>query len=284
MKKTIIAETGLLGAAILSASLTVLILMFMMVLSFSLFRGGLFFTLLRTPWNPDHGLFGIYPMLAGTLSIVFLSLLWAFPLSLGASALISVIAPPCFAKFYKKTIQMLTGIPTVIYGFAGVFLLAPFIREMFEHGSGMSILSASLMLSLVISPTMILIFTDTFEGIPGSYSAAADALGATPVQKLVYVILPYSRKGIFAGLILSVGRAAGDTIIALMLAGNAVAVPGSILDSARTLTAHIALVIAADFDSIEFRTIFASGLVLYAFITFLILIVRMIGRESMKKL
>jgi len=282
MKKTTIAETGFLGAAIFSASVTVLILIFMIFLGFPLLREGQFFTLLTTPWNPDKGFFGIYPMLAGTLSIVFLSLCWAFPLSLGASALMSVIAPAGFAKFCKKTVQMLTGIPTVIYGFIGVFLLVPFIREMFASGSGMSILSASLMLSMVISPTMILIFTDTFESIPASYTAAADALGASPVQKLLYVILPYSRQGIFAGLILSVGRAMGDTLIALMLAGNAVAAPGSILDSARTLTAHIALVIAADFDSIEFKTIFAAGLVLYAFTTFIILLVRVIGSAGIK--
>jgi len=282
MKKTTIAETGFLGAAIFSASVTVLILIFMIFLGFPLLREGQFFTLLTTPWNPDKGFFGIYPMLAGTLSIVFLSLCWAFPLSLGASALMSVIAPAGFAKFCKKTVQMLTGIPTVIYGFIGVFLLVPFIREMFASGSGMSILSASLMLSMVISPTMILIFTDTFESIPASYTAAADALGASPVQKLLYVILPSSRQGIFAGLILSVGRAMGDTLIALMLAGNAVAAPGSILDSARTLTAHIALVIAADFDSIEFKTIFAAGLVLYAFTTFIILLVRVIGSAGIK--
>lgn len=282
MKKTTIVETGFLGAAALSASLTALILIFMLFLGFPLFRGGYFITLLTTPWSPDKGLFGIYPMLAGTLSIVLLSLCWAFPLSLGVSALISVIAPRGFAKFCKKTVQMLTGIPTVIYGFVGVFLLVPFIREMFASGSGMSILSASLMLSMVISPTMILIFTDTFESIPSAYSAAADALGASPVQKFFYVMLPYSRHGIFAGLILSVGRAMGDTLIALMLAGNAVAVPGSILDSARTLTAHIALVIASDFDSIEFKTIFAAGLVLYAFTAFIILLIRIIGRAGIK--
>ncbi len=104
-----------------SASLTAFILIFMLFLGFPLFREGYLFTLLRTPWNPDHGLFGIYPMLTGTLSIVFLSLCWAFPLSLGASVLISVLAPPGFANFCKKTVQMLTGIPTVIYGFVGYF-------------------------------------------------------------------------------------------------------------------------------------------------------------------
>lgn len=278
MKKEYFAEKSFFGAAIFSASLAALILLFMLLLGFPLFREGHFISLLTTPWNPDKGLFGIYPMLKGTLFIVLLSLCWAFPLSFGASALISVIAPPGFSKFCKKTVQMLTGIPTVIYGFVGVFLLVPFVREIFESGSGMSILTASLMLSMVISPTMILIFTDTFESIPASYSAAADALGATPVQKLIYVILPHSRKGVFAGLVLSVGRAMGDTLIALMLAGNAVAVPGSVFDSARALTAHIALVIAADFDSVEFKTIFAAGIVLYLFTAFLILLVRITGR------
>jgi phosphate transport system permease protein len=278
MKKEYFAEKGFFGAAIFSASLAALILLFMLLLGFPLFREGHFISLLTTPWNPDKGLFGIYPMIVGTFFIVLLSLCWAFPLSLGASILISAVAPQRLAKFCKKAIQMLTGIPTVIYGFVGAFLLAPFIREMFEAGSGMSILSASLALAVVVSPTMILIFTDAFESIPASYQEAADALGATSVQKLIYIILPHSRKGIFAGLVLSVGRAMGDTLIALMLAGNAVAVPGSVFDSARSLTAHIALVIAADFDSVEFKTIFAAGIVLYLFTASLILLVRITAR------
>ncbi len=273
-------EKSFFAAAVFSASLTILIFIFMVILSLPLFKGGLFFKILVNPWNPEHGLFGIYPMLIGTLSIVLLSLCWAFPISFGSSVLISVIAPKRFAKFFKKTIQMMTGIPTVIYGFVGIFLLVPIIREMFNAGSGMNILSASLMLALVISPTMIIIFTDTFENIPQSYSDAIDSLGGSAVQKLLYVILPNSWKGILSGFILSFGRAMGDTLIALMVAGNAVAVPDSIFASARTLTSHIALVIAADFDSIEFRSIFSCGLVLYTFTALLILFIRFFGRKN----
>lgn len=275
-------EKSFFIAAIISASFTILIFAFMVFLSLPLFKGGLFFNMIGSLWNPEHGIYGIYPMLIGTLLIVLLSLCWAFPLSLGSSALISVIAPLRFAKVFKKIVQMMTGIPTVIYGFVGVFLLVPFIREMFNAGSGMNILSASIMLAMVISPTMIIIFTDTFENIPQSFSDAVDSLGGSVIQKFVYVILPCSWKGILSGLILSLGRAMGDTLIALMLAGNAVAVPASIFDSARTLTSHIALIIAADFDSIEFRSIFSCGLVLYTFTTILILLIRFFGGTSLK--
>ncbi|MFH2046979.1 MAG: ABC transporter permease subunit [Pseudomonadota bacterium] len=275
-------EKSFFVAAVFCAALTTMVFVFMMILGLPLFKGGFFFNLLVSPWNPGKGVFGIYPMLIGTISIVLLSLCWAFPISLGSSALISVIAPPAFSKFFKKVIQIMTGIPTVIYGFVGVFLLVPFVREMFEAGTGMNILSASIMLAMVISPTMIIIFTESFENIPPSYIAAVDALGGSAVQKLIYVILPCSWRGILSGLTLSLGRAIGDTLIALMLAGNAVAVPDSIFDSARTLTSHIALVIAADFDSNEFRSIFTCGLVLYLFITLLIVLVRFLGKESLK--
>jgi phosphate transport system permease protein len=275
-------EKSFFIAAVFCAALTIMVFVFMMILSLPLFKGGLFFEIIRSPWNPEHGIFGIYPMLIGTFSIVLLSVCWAFPISIGSSALISAIAPARFAKFFKKTIQMMTGIPTVIYGFVGVFLLVPFIREMFEAGTGMNIFSASLMLAIVISPTMIIIFTDSFENIPTSYTAAVDALGGSAVQKLLYVIIPCSWKGILSGLTLSLGRAMGDTLIALMLAGNAVAVPDKIFDSARTLTSHIALIIAADFDSLEFRTIFTCGLVLYIVTTLLIVFVRFLGKVSFK--
>jgi len=275
-------EKSFVVAAVFCAALTILVFVFMMIMSLPLFKGGLFFSLIKSPWNPEKGVFGIYPMLIGTGLIVLLSLCWAFPICLGSSALISVIAPPAFSNFFKKIIQMMTGIPTVIYGFVGVFLLVPFIREMFEAGTGMNILSASLMLAMVISPTMIIIFTESFQNIPPSYTAAVDALGGSAVQKLIYVILPCSWRGILSGLTLSLGRAMGDTLIALMLAGNAVAVPDSIFDSARALTSHIALVIAADFDSNEFRSIFTCGLVLYTFTTLLIVLVRFLGKESLK--
>jgi len=271
-------ENLLFLAALISVSVTVLIFGFMFSLGLPLIREGHFFSILSQPWLPNQEIFGIYPMIVGTLSIAFLALLFSIPLSMGCAILISILSGTKPARLLKWIVRVMTGIPTVIYGFAGIFLLVPFIREMFKNGSGMCILSASLLLSILISPTMILFFVDSFSRVPKSYTDAIDALGGNKAQKILFIIIPCSFRGIFAGIILSLGRAMGDTLIALMIAGNAVAVPNSVLDSARTLTSHIALIIAADFDSLEFRTLFACGIVLYIFTTILVLAIRRLGR------
>jgi phosphate transport system permease protein len=175
----------------------------------------------------------------------------------------------------------MTGIPTVVYGFVGVFLLTPVLRRLFDHGSGLCVLGASVMLAVLVAPTMILFMADGFARVPKSYLDAADALGATPVQRFLFVVVPAGRGGIVTGGLLGLARAFGDTLIALMLAGNAAAVPHSPLDPARTLTSHIALVQAADVDSLEFRSIFVCGLVLYLLTTVLIMTVRRVGATSL---
>ena len=236
--------------------------------------------LLIGSWSPVHHRFGIFPMVVGTLCISLLSTLMAFPLCIGCAAYISVLGNRTVAGIIKRMIQMMTGIPTVIYGFAGIFLLVPVIRELFMVGSGMCILSTSLMLSLLIAPTMVLLFVQSFDAIPETWCRGVDALGGTSVQKLIHIIIPFSIRGIAGGLILSLGRALGDTLIALMIAGNAVQIPSSVLDSVRSLTTHIALVTAADFDSMEFKSIFLCGALLYLITAIIILGVRAIHRST----
>ncbi|MCK5096591.1 MAG: ABC transporter permease subunit [Desulfobacteraceae bacterium] len=251
------------GASILCAAITLLILGFMIVLSFPIFSEGLFFNMLTKPWSPDQGLFGLGPMIIGTICIALLSLIISFPVSLGCSFFVGILNPGGFGRHFKKIVELMTAIPTVIYGFAGIFLLVPLVRELFLKGSGMCILSAAIMLAILISPTMILFFVQSFKTVPQNYLNAVDALGGNTAQKFFYVILPNARKGMMTGIVLSFGRAVGDTLIALMISGNSVAFPGSVFDSARTLTAHIALLIAADFESIEFKTLFVCGICLY---------------------
>lgn len=273
-------EKVFLLSTLISSSLTLLVLSFMAFMAFPLLRGGGLLRLLSEPWMPQQGVYGIYPMIVGTAAISPGSLLFAFPLSLGCSFLISSLGPKSLRASFRRMVQMMTGIPTVIYGFVGIFLLVPLIREFFQAGTGMCILAASLMLGVMISPTMILFFCDSFERVPRSYIEAADSLGANRTQTLLYVILPAAKKGILIGILLAFGRAVGDTLIALMIAGNSIQAPGSLLDSTRTLTAHIALVIAADYESPEFRSIFACGLVLYLFITLVVLAVRLLSFQE----
>ena len=250
-------------ASLLSAVITVAVLCFMILLSFPVLAIDFLWQTLTSPWSPGHGQFGILPMMAGSLSIAFFSLAISFPISLGCALFMEIIRPQGMGTLLKKLVQFMTAIPTVIYGFVGVFLLVPLIREFFAYGSGMCILSASLMLGLLISPTLILFFSESFSRVPQSYLNAVDALGGTLFQKLRHVILPQAWRGMLTGIVLAFGRAMGDTLIALMISGNAVAMPSSLLDSARTLTAHIALIFAADFDSMEFKILFISGIVLY---------------------
>lgn len=253
------------GAALLSATMTGAILFFLLIPVFPLLLKGDFLPLLWQSWDPQSGQFGIYPMIVGTLSISLLTLLFAFPLSLGCAALLTVEEKSWLSRLLGKVVTMMTGIPTVIYGFVGIFLLVPLLRSGFNAGSGMCVVAASLMLTLLVSPTMILIFHDTFAAVPTSYGHAVVALGGSEVQKFLYVTLPSSWRGIAVGFSLALGRALGDTLVALMIAGNAIQVPGSIFDSTRTLTAHIALVFAADYESPEFRAIFACAIFLYLF-------------------
>lgn len=267
-------ERLLFCAALLSALVTVFIFGFMFVLGLPLFAEGRFFDIISRPWAPYQGSFGISPMIIGSLAVSLLSMVFALPLSMGCAILISVVGAGWVSRLLRRIVEMMTGVPTVIYGFVGIFLLVPLVRQMAGGGSGMCVLTAALMLALLVSPTMILLFSDSFARVPPSYGNAVLAAGGTEIQKFLYVTLPCARQGIAAGFTLALGRAIGDTLIALMIAGNAVQVPGSVFDSARTLTSHIALVFAADYESLEFKAIFACGMTLYLFTTMLVLLVR----------
>lgn len=264
-------------SAFLSGFITCSLFVFLLIPGLSLFRGGHFFSILTGAWAPGQGQFGIYPMITGTLAITLLTMFFAFPLSLGCATLIEMDGNSRVSWILRKTVELMTGVPTVIYGFVGIFLLVPLVRNMFvDGGSGMCVLAASLMLTLLASPTMVLLFCDSFSRVPRSYGDAVLAVGGTEVQKFLYVTLPNSRSGLLIGFTMAFGRVLGDTLIALMIAGNAVQIPGSLLDSVRTLTSHIALVFAADYNSPEFQAIFTCAIVLYCFSSVLAIAVRFI--------
>jgi phosphate transport system permease protein len=262
--KEIIAEKVFFFSAIASAVMILAIFGFMIVLAIPIFKAGNFTAIWTGPWAPHEGLYGIWPMISGTLWIALLATALCLPVSLGTSFVITSLGSLRVRKMLGTLVRFMTGIPTVIYGFVGVFLLVPFVREGIG-GAGMCVLTAGMMLAVLISPTMILFFTDSLLAVDLTYVQAAKALGANRIQRLLYVRVPEAKGGVVAGIILALGRALGDTLIALMLAGNAIQVPHAVLEPARTLTAHIALVKAADFDSLEFRSIFACGIVLYLF-------------------
>ena len=212
-------------------------------------------------WRPTEGIFGILPMLTGSLCLAFSAMLIAFPVGVGLCGFIHGIGPTRLAKPLLGMVRFMTSIPTVVYGLVSAFLLVPFLRSSFS-GSGFSWLAALLTLALLVLPTIVLILDNQFRILHEEIHLGAMALGLSPVQQFLRLTLPLSRHGLLIALALGFGRAIGDTMISLMLAGNAPQLPHSLLDSIRTLTAHIALVISTDGQSMTYASLFACGLML----------------------
>jgi len=274
-----LGEGAAAWAALITMALTLAIFGFMGWLALPLLEKQTLATLFTPLWRPDQGHFGILPMIGGTLAVALSATILAFPLSLGFACFATHLAPVRLQRGLKAIAGLMTGIPTVVYGFSAVFLLVPLVRQLGGRGSGFSIISAVLVLTLLISPTMILILISAFEAVPRAWLRSFKAMGATPEETVWGLLLPQATRAMVGALLLGLGRATGDTLIALMLAGNAVLAPGDPLGPARTLTSHIALVMAADFDSPEFRSVFACGLLLYLLVFALTLLVRRLPRR-----
>ena len=221
-------------------------------------------------WAPSNGQYGVFPMVIGTLGITAMALLLAVPLSICCAVFLSEIAPPTMRKILKPTIQGLAGIPSVIYGFFGLVVLVPFMRVHYG-GTGFSLLAASLILTIMILPTITSISEDALRSIPLEYKEASLALGATQWQTIKNVLLPAAVPGVITAIILGMGRAIGETMAVIMVAGNVVQIPGSIFDPVRALTSNIALEMGYA-TGLHYNALFATGIILIGVIIILLLI------------
>ena len=250
-------------SALLSACAVAALLGFLIYFCLPLLRGDALSQLLGMDWRPFQGKFGILPMLAGSLALALAAVPLAFPMAVGVCCFIHGAGPDRAGRTVLRAVKLMTGVPTVVYGFVGVFLLVPLLRWAFRHGSGFSWLAAVAGLVVLILPTMILMIHSQFQVAGPRVRMAATALGLSRAQQLVHLVLPLSRRGFVAALVLGFGRAVGDTMLPLMLSGNAPQLPGSPLDSIRALTTHIALVVATDSHSMAYLSLFAAGLFLF---------------------
>ncbi len=224
-------------------------------------KTGLKAFLLGEKWIPSKGSFGIFPMIVSSFWVTLGALFIGIPLGLACTIFLSELLPPSIGTLFRPAIQLLAAIPSVIYGFWGLIVLVPMIRG-YLGGPGMSILAGSLVLSFMILPTIITISEDSLKALPPSYKAGALALGATHWQTIWRVLIPAARSGIVASVILGMGRAIGETMAMIMILGNAVKMPTSFLDSARTLTTNIG--IEMGYASGDHRqALFATGVVLF---------------------
>jgi phosphate transport system permease protein len=217
--------------------------------------------LLGEKWIPSKGLFGIFPMIVSSFWVTIGALLLGIPLGLACTIFLSELIPPSVGTLFRPAIQLLAAIPSVIYGFWGLIVLVPLIRNHLG-GPGLSILAGSLVLGFMILPTIITISEDALKALPPSYKAGALALGATHWQTIWRVLIPAARSGIVASVILGMGRAIGETMAMIMILGNAVKLPASFLDSARTLTTNIGIEMGYASGGHR-QALFATGIVLF---------------------
>ena len=249
-------------AAVFSALLVLAISGNLLWFALPIFQGGALTTLFSWQWRPLEGAFGILPMLVGSLCLALPALCLAFPVALGLCAFMHGVGPPRLKAPVLRVVRFMTSVPTVVYGLVSAFLLVPLVRNALS-GSGFSWLAALLTVSVLILPTLVLILDGQFQLVQEDIHLSARALGFSPLQQFLKLTLPLSMRGLWMAAMLGFGRAIGDTLIPLMVAGNAPQVPHALSDAIRTLTAHIALVVATDSQTATYGSLFACGVMLF---------------------
>ncbi|GFI64500.1 phosphate transport system permease protein PstC [Lachnospiraceae bacterium] len=225
---------------------------------------GVFKFLLGTSWKPANNLYGILPMIVGSFYVTAGALIIGVPIGILTAVFMARFAPRSIYAPLKAAVNLMAGIPSVVYGFFGLVVLVPFIREAFG-GGGMSVLTASVLLGLMILPTIISVSETSIRAVPESYYEGGLALGASHERSVFFTVLPAAKSGIFAGVVLGIGRAVGETIAVMMVAGNQAVIPDSMLSGVRTLTTNIVLEMGYSTD-LHREALIGTAVVLFVFI------------------
>lgn len=266
-----LVEKGLFITAISSIIVIMLIIAFIFSEGFPAIESyGVLNFIFGVNWDPSAGDFGVFAMIIGSLGITALSILMGVPLSLFCAIFMAEIAPQKMRKILKPVVETLAGIPSVVYGFFGLIVLVPIMREQFG-GTGFSMLTASIILTVMILPTIISVSEDALRSVPHEYKEASLALGATQWQTIKNVIFPAAIPGIITAIILGMGRAIGETLAVIMVAGNVAQIPHSILDPVRALTSNIAIEMGYA-TGIHYNALFGTGIVLFLIIMILLIV------------
>ena len=225
---------------------------------------GVFKFLFGTIWKPGNNLYGIFPMIIGSLYVTAGAILFGVPLGLLAAVFMARFCPRTLYRILKPAIELMAGIPSVIYGFFALVVIVPWVKNTFG-GRGQSILAAALLLGFMILPTIIEVTEAAIRAVPNSYYEGGLALGASHERSVFFALLPGARSGILAGIVLGIGRAIGETMAVMMIVGNQPRIPGSILEGCRTLTTNIVMEMgyAADLHK---EALIATAVVLFVFI------------------
>ncbi|MDR1410431.1 MAG: phosphate ABC transporter permease subunit PstC [Oscillospiraceae bacterium] len=233
--------------------------------------------LLGTHWKPSSDIYGIAPMIVGSVYVTAGALIIGTPLGLLTAVYLARFCPKRIYKVIDPAISLMAGIPSVIYGFFGLVVLVPFMREL--TGGGKSVLTASVLLGIMILPTVIRVSESALRAVPQSYYEGALALGASPERSVFFSVLPAAKSGVLAGIVLGIGRAVGETMAVIMVAGNQAIIPESITSGVRTLTANI--VVEMGYASgLHRQALIATAAVLFVFILLINLLLSLLKRRQ----
>lgn len=269
----------LFGAAALFSVLAVAVIsLFLFASAFPTIKEiGPFKFLFGMTWKPSNDIYGIFPMIVGSLYVTGISILIGVPLGLFTALYMTYFAPKKLYRIMKPAVELLAGIPSIVYGFFGLMVLVPLFRSIF--GNGKSIITASVLLSFMILPTIITVSESSLRALDKSLLEGALALGDTKEKAVFRVMVPSASSGILSSVILGVGRSIGETMAVVMVAGNQPRIPGSLLDGVRTMTANIVLEMGYATD-LHREALIATGAVLFVFVLILNLSFSLIRRKK----
>lgn len=234
--------------------------------------------LLGQKWKPSNNIYGILPMILGSIYVTAGAIIIGVPIGILTSVFMANYCPKKIYPFLKSSVELMAGIPSIVYGFFGLVLLVPFVREIFG-GNGSYMLTASVLLGIMILPTIVGVSESAIRAVPRQYYEGALALGATHERSLFFVVLPAAKSGIIAAVVLGVGRAIGETMAVIMVAGNQARMPKGLFKGVRTLTANIVIEMGYAAD-LHREALIATAVVLFVFILIINLSVSILNRRS----
>ena len=234
--------------------------------------------LLGTEWRPGQNLFGIFPMIIGSIYVTAGAIIVGVPIGILCAVFLAFYCPKKLYSLLKPAVDLLAGIPSIVYGFFGLVVIVPVIQQVFSTG-GKGILTASILLGIMILPTIIGVTESSLRAVPESYYEGSLALGATKERTIFRSVMVAAKSGVMSGVILGIGRAIGETMAVIMVAGNQAALPDSILKGVRTLTANIVLEMAYAAD-LHRDALIATAVVLFVFILIINICFSLVKRRN----
>lgn len=235
--------------------------------------------LLGQKWKPSNDIYGILPMILGSIYVTAGAIVIGVPIGLLTAIFMAKFCPKAIYKPLKAATELLAGIPSIVYGFFGLVVLVPFIRDNFD-GNGSSIFTASILLGIMILPTIIGVSESAIRTVPEHYYEGALALGATHERSIFYVVLPAAKSGVIAGIVLGIGRAIGETMAVMMVAGNQARMPAGLFKGVRTMTTNIVIEMGYAAE-LHREALIATAVVLFVFILIINLSVSLLNRRNL---